>query len=216
MLMRRRFFLAGAAGGLVAGSAVRRPAHAQAGGSGPSEPIEALHQGLLAIMRAGRATPFPRRFRMLQPVVERVFDLPAILRACVGPRWASLPPPDQEKLLELFETFTVASYVANFRDFAGQRFEILPGTRAVGEDQVVSTRIVPASGDPTRIDYVMHQDGSGGWRVVDVLLDGTISRVAVQRSDFRSLLERGQAGSGLIVGLQKKIADLSRGTLPTQ
>ena len=42
---------------------------------------------------------------------------------------------------------------------------------------------------PTPLDYVMRQ-GEKGRRAVDVLLDGSISRVAVQRSDFRSLLHR--------------------------
>jgi len=33
----------------------------------------------------------------------------------------------------------------------------------------------------------------GEWKAVDVLADGSISRVAVQRSDFRSLLASGDA-----------------------
>ena len=64
--------------------------------------------------------------------------------------------------------------------------------RAIGADQVVSTTIVPTSGDAVRIDYVMRQEGAA-WKIVDVLLDGTISRVAVQRSDFRGVLARGGA-----------------------
>jgi ABC-type transporter MlaC component len=39
---------------------------------------------------------------------------------------------------------------------------------------------------------VMRNTGSG-WRSVDVLADGAISRVAVQQSDFRRLLSRGGA-----------------------
>ena len=50
----------------------------------------------------------------------------------------------------------------------------------------------------------------GGWRAVDVLLNGSISRVAVQRSDFRSLLDQGSA-SRLIANLQGKVAELSGG-----
>ena len=53
-----------------------------------------------------------------------------------------------------------------------------------------------------------------GWRAVDVLLDGSISRVAVQRSDFRKLLDPGDA-SALIASLEKKVSDLSGGALPS-
>ena len=56
------------------------------------------------------------------------------------------------------------------------------------------------------------RDGSGAWRAVDVLLEGSISRVAVQRSDFRKILASGDADA-LIASLRRKIADLSDGAL---
>jgi phospholipid transport system substrate-binding protein len=56
----------------------------------------------------------------------------------------------------------------------------------------------------------MRQD-SDGWRVVDVLADGAISRVAVQRSDFRRVLARGGA-QALADSLRTKSASLSEGS----
>jgi len=61
------------------------------------------------------------------------------------------------------------------------------------------------------LDYVMRQE-SGGWKVVDVLVDGAISRVAAQRSEMRSMLAD-SGGAGLLVGLRQKTADLSGGIL---
>ena len=55
----------------------------------------------------------------------------------------------------------------------------------------------------------MRKTGSG-WKAVDVLADGSISRVAVQRSDFGSLLTRGGAPA-LETSLQQKTQTLSRG-----
>ncbi len=174
-------------------------------------PIAALNRGLLAGMRAGKAVPFTQRFATLAPLVEGAFDIPGILQASVGPRWAALPPAQQSQLLDVFRRFTVASYVANFDSYGGEKLELLPESRNVGADQVVASQIVPANGTPTRIDYVMRRT-SAGWRAVDVLLNGSISRVAVQRSDFRSLLGSGDA-TPLIQSLQRKIADLSGGAL---
>jgi phospholipid transport system substrate-binding protein len=54
------------------------------------------------------------------------------------------------------------------------------------------------------------RQANGPWQVVDVLLDGTISRVAVQRSDFRHLLTQG-GSAALVVSLQSKAAQLSGG-----
>lgn len=174
-------------------------------------PITALNAGLIAGMRAGKATPFNQRFATLAPVVEAAFDLPGILQASVGPRWSALPAQQQGQLLEVFRRFTVASYVANFDTFSGERLEVLTESRNVGADQVVATQIVPPGGTPTRLDYVMRRTPAG-WRAVDVLLNASISRVAVQRSDFRSLLTSGDAAP-LIASLQRKIAELSGGAL---
>jgi phospholipid transport system substrate-binding protein len=206
MLTRRRFVAAGLAAAVL--PAFLRGAVAQ---DTAAAPIAALNEALIAGMKAGRS-PFPQRFAALRPVVERAFDLPTVLAAVVGPRWTTLPPAQQARLLDTFRSFTVASYAANFDSFSGERLEVLPDTRMVGQDQVVATRIVQANGTPVRLDYVMRR-GPQGWRAVDVLLDGSISRVAVQRSDFRSLITQGDAGA-LIASLNKKIADLSGGTLP--
>jgi phospholipid transport system substrate-binding protein len=86
---------------------------------------------------------------------------------------------------------------------------IAPETRPSGKDMVVQTRILGPAGETTRLDYVMSET-SGTWHVVDVLLDGSISRVAVTRSDFRSLLGQADA-SPLIASLRGKVANLAAG-----
>lgn len=187
------------------------PLAAQAADPDAAAPITALDAGLVAAMKAGKATPFQQRYAALLPVVDRAFDMAAILQTVVGPRWAGLPPAQQAQLLDVFRKYTVATYVANFDGYSGERLDTLPDSRSIGADQVVATQIVPSSGTPTRIDYVMRR-GPAGWRAVDIYLNGTISQVAVQRSDFRSLIGTGDAGP-LIASLQRKVADLSHGTV---
>jgi phospholipid transport system substrate-binding protein len=178
--------------------------------SGAAAPIERLDNALLEIMKQGKATPFPQRYATLEPVIQQVFDLPAILQSSVGMRWMTIPASDKEALSSAFLEFTVASYVANFNSYSGERFEVAPDTRPIGAtEQVVTTKIIPTSGAGARIDYVM-REGPAGWQVVDVLLDGSISRVAVQRSDFRSQLDTGGAPA-LTETLRKKVQDLSGG-----
>jgi phospholipid transport system substrate-binding protein len=174
-------------------------------------PISDLYAALEAQMRAGPAQPFRQRFHTLAPVIERVFDLDAILRASVGLRWSSLDAHARSALTEAFRRFTIASYVASFDKSDHEKFDILPELRESAGNQIVQTRIIDAKGEAVRLDYVMRTEGTT-WRVIDVLLDGTISRVAVQRSDFRGLLADGDA-SALVASLEQKIADLSGGTL---
>ena len=194
------------------GLALAAPAlPARAADAEAAAPINTLNQALLASMRAGSGTGFQQRYNSLLPVVDQTFDLPAILATAVGPRGGSIPAEQQSRLLAVFRAFTAASYAANFDSYSGERLEVLPDSRQVGQDQVVATRIAPASGAAHRIDYVMRR-APQGWRVVDVLLDGSISQTAVQRSDFRSLLASGGADA-LIASLQRKVAELSGGAV---
>lgn len=175
------------------------------------KPIIELYGALESLMRTGQTIPFPTRFRTLEPVIDRVYDLPTVLRVSVGLRWPNIDGAAQTELADVFRAFTVASFVANFDKYEGEKFEVLPDVRVVGTDQVVQTRIVPHSGEPIRLDYVM-QPSPSGWRVTDVLVDGTISRVAVQRSDFRALLAHGDAVE-LIASLRRKVGHLSGGSM---
>ena len=196
---------------LFAALALPVAAAAQGAASDPATPITELIDALGKTMRAGKATPFRQRFDMLAPVVEQVFNLPQILQTSIGLRWKDLPAEKQTQLLDVFRRYTIASYVANFDDATSSKLEMLTGRRSSGADQIVETQLKPNNGEPVRIDYLLRQT-DGAWRVVDVLLDGSISRVAVQRSDFRTLLGSGD-GSALIASLQQKIGTLSGGAL---
>jgi len=171
-------------------------------------PIRDLCDSLLGIMRAGRTTPFAQRYEKLAPAVERAFDLQAILQLSVGTAWPSLPADQQSALLAAFRRYTIANYVNSFDNYNGQRFDIQPDTRSLQNgEQVAQTRIISSAGESHALDYVMRQAGSS-WKAVDVLADGSISRVAVQRSDFRRLVSRGGA-QALIDSLKQKTSDLS-------
>jgi phospholipid transport system substrate-binding protein len=187
-------------------------AHADTAPAGATATITNFNSALLSAMKAGGRTDFNRRFQTLAPAVDQAFDLPAVLAVSVGSSWATLPPDQQTKLLAAFRRYTVASYVANFDSYAGQSFSVSPAARDLGDGRlVVQSRITPVNGDATQLDYVMKQTAVG-WKVVDVLAAGSISRVAVQRSDFRHLLSNG-GGDALLSSLQRKISDLSGGAL---
>jgi phospholipid transport system substrate-binding protein len=194
----------------VAVMASARSAPAQPADMGLAQPLADLYAALEAVMRAGHTTPFPQRFDILAPVVDRVFDLETVLKVSVGMRWDGMDPASRARLLRVYRRFTVATYVANFNKYGGERFQVLPGARDFGSDRIVGTEIITGD-DHLRLDYVM-RDGSGSWRAVDVLLEGSISRVAVQRPDFRKIVVNGDTDA-LIASLRRKIADLSDGAL---
>jgi phospholipid transport system substrate-binding protein len=205
MAVSRRVLLAAACTVVMSS----RLAEAQA--VSPTAPIVALNAALIAVMKAGDSTPFVTRYQMMAPAIDHGFDLPRIIAVSVGSYWSSLPPPQQLKLQQVFRSFIIANYVSNFHSYDGEVAAVAHATRAVGAEQVVTSTLTKPSGDVLRIDYVMGQRGSV-WQVQDILLDGTISRVAVQRSDFSSLLSQGDA-TQLIASLEQKVSTLSGGAI---
>jgi phospholipid transport system substrate-binding protein len=176
-------------------------------------PVSALDTALIAVMKAGSANAsFQSRYDQLDPAVVKTLNLPVILQNSVGVEWSTIPAAQQSQLEKVFEQFTVASYVNGFSSYGGQQIQLLPAERDLGTKKIVETQIVPPDGSPpTRLDYVM-ADGEDGWQATDVLFNGTISKVAVQASDFSSLVNSGDA-SQLIAALKTKIATLSGGAL---
>lgn len=170
-------------------------------------PIEQLDAGLLQVMKAGKSAPFQQRYGVLAPLVVRAVDLDAILQGGVGPTWASLSPADQAALKTAFQRYSIATYVAHFDDYAGEKFELYPP--AASSDPVVKVKIVPGkpSDDTHVLGYTMRQTG-GGWKAIDVSADSEISQVVAQQEEIRSLVTR-SGPAGLLARLQQKTAELS-------
>src|ERR1041384_8191491 len=101
--------------------------------SDASAPIEQLNAGLLQAMKLGQSAPFRQRYDLVAPLVLRAVDLDFILQRGVGPGWGAVPPDQQAALPAAFQRYSIATYVAHFNEYAGERFELSPaGTSAAG------------------------------------------------------------------------------------
>ena len=61
---------------------------------------------------------------------------------------------------------------------------------AARRDTLERTRLVRTKEEPVSLNYLMRATGDN-WKIVDVYLNGTISQVATQRSDFSATLKSG-------------------------
>jgi phospholipid transport system substrate-binding protein len=183
------------------------PASAQANSA--TEVIDKLDATLVEVMRNASALGFTGRAEKLRPVLKQSYDIEMMGRTAVGRAWDSATAEQQASLVELFERFTVANYASRFKDYDGQKFEIL-GERDAPQGKIVSTRIVRLEKAPVRIDYIMRQRGET-FRVVDVFLDSAISEVATRRSEFTSIISRSGFG-GLLDSLRAASERLERET----
>jgi phospholipid transport system substrate-binding protein len=213
MAIQRRLLLKHLLIGAIVASQLPVVAYAQSTpATDPKAAVETLNTALLAAMKAGTRTSVAQRFAIIAPAVDEAFDLRTVLKNSVGLRWEGLPDEEKSRLLATFRRYTIFSYVSSFDSWSGQSFRIGAEPRIVSPAQVVvRNALVPASGSPVELNYVMQQT-QAGWKIVDVLADGSISRVAVQRSDFRGLLASGGVPA-LVASLERKVADLSGGAV---
>jgi len=174
----------------------------------PQSNVRGFYDALLTTMRNGPTLGQSGRYARLAPVVDRVFDVPSMTRLAIGSSWAALSPAQQQQLVEAFRHYIAATYADRFDSYSGQQLQVT-GERPYNGDVVVQTKIVKSDGDTTTLDYLMRQN-QGSWQVSDVYFDGTISQVAIQRSEFYSILRR-DGVDGLVIALNRKVDLLGRG-----
>src|SRR5271155_653367 len=174
----------------------------------PQNNVRGFYDALLTTMRNGPTLGQSGRYARLAPVVDRVFDIPSMTRLAIGPYWATLSPAQQQQLVDAFRHYIAATYADQFDSYSGQQLQVT-GERPYNADVIVQTRIVKSDGETTTLNYLMRQN-QGSWQISDVYLDGTISQLAIQRSEFHSILRR-DGVDGLVMALNRKVDLLGRG-----
>jgi phospholipid transport system substrate-binding protein len=178
--------------------------------AGPGGLIERFYADLLAIMKEAKRLSFAARYDRLAPSVGRTFDLALMTRISIGPGWAQIPADQQQRLTDVFSRYTISVYANRFDDFGGERFEVDAKPTAGPNGMILGSRIIKANGEAVPLNYLMRQDASGTWKVIDVYLSGTISELATRRSEFVAVLQRGGA-DGLVRMIEQRTAALRTG-----
>ncbi len=151
--------------------------------------IEKLHAVLLDVMKNADALGYNGRYDRVSGVAGEVFDMHFMASKSVGRHWKSLSPEDQERWLELFAKHISANYAGQFTGYTGESFETLGEEPASRDTRVVRTRLTRPSEEDVQLNYRLRQV-DGQWRIIDIFLNGTVSELALRRSEYSSVLKR--------------------------
>ena len=170
----------------------------------PVQVIDRFHNALITMMKRGPELGFQGRVKFLSPIADQTFDYKDMTERSVGSSWASMSAGDHDKLVAAFRKFSIYTYAHEFRSYDGEHFEHVgePKTGKKG-GVLVRTRIMPSSGDPVALNYLLHQ--APAWKIYDIFLAGTISEVARRRDDFSAIL-RDKGAAGMITALEERSA----------
>jgi phospholipid transport system substrate-binding protein len=192
----------------LAAAGRHREARADTAPDAPVSIIQSFYDVLLSTMKDGQQLGFAGRRDKLTPTIRQTFDFPLMTRLTVGPPWAGLTPEQQQQILDAFSAFSIATYANRFDGYSGEQFQVDPTpTHLANGDAIVKSKLIPREGDDVELDYLMRQSGQN-WHAIDVYLSGTVSELAVRRSEFSSVLRR-DGPSALVNLLQRKVAELS-------
>ena len=177
----------------------------------PSQVVDALHEHLIGVMKDADALGYQGRFEQLEPVVGRLFDISFMAEKSVGRHWKTADEEKRVELLSIFGRFTVANYAGRFNKYSNQFFETLEEEASVHGTMLVRSRLVESNGDSVQLDYRL-RSVQGDWRIIDVYLNGTISELALRRSEYSSLIQR-EGFAALLSALDQRIDDLASGKI---
>lgn len=169
--------------------------------------IEQFHATLLNVMKEGRSLGYDGRFQWLQPAVKDTFNLAFMAEITAGTYWNKADDEQRQKYVEAFSKMSTATYAERFDSYAGEKFDIT-GTEEEGRNSVViQTQITDHDGGHTLINYLL-RNIDGTWKVVDVYLNGSISELAVKKSDYSDVLKSGGIDA-LVAALNNKVASIA-------
>jgi phospholipid transport system substrate-binding protein len=181
--------------------------------AGSIEVVEKLHGKFLEVMKDADTLGYWGRYSILDPAVRSAFDGEFMARKTIGRHWKKLNDVDRARWLDHFLRYTISNYAGRFSGFEGEHFETRSVEEAPRETVLVRTTIVIPSDENVDLDYRLRQTAEG-WRIVDIYMNGTVSELALRRSDFGSTLKR-RGFETLVEALTTRIATLSGGEEPT-
>ncbi len=167
--------------------------------------VERLYDELLAVMKQGEELEYAGRFARLDPVIQEIYDLPFMSAKTLGRYWRGLSEQDRERWISAFTRMTVSTYADRFDKYSGQRFEVLTAEPSAHQTIMVRTQIVPSNEDPVELDYRL-RGANGSWRVIDLFMNGTVSELALRRSEYSSVFKR-DGFESLLSSVEEKVPE---------
>lgn len=201
---RRSLLIATFGAALLAGGLAPRAAHALAADAAAAF-IEKAGKELTAVINGAGSTADKQA--QLRQIVDRIVDVDAVGRFCLGRFWRTATPEQQKQYLELFHQMLEKNISGKLGEFQGVTFAL--GRTTVRESGVaVATVVTRPNTAPANVEWLV-SDQSGSPRIVDVIAEGTSLRLT-QRSDYASYLsQHNNSVPALLEAMQQQLAQPS-------
>lgn len=160
-----------------------------AAAASPADTVETYHNRLLNAVADNRGQPDQARFDSLAPAMDDAFDFEGMIKTAAGAHWGKASADNRAALLAAFRRVSIATYADQFRELTGGSFKIEATRNGPRGLKLVQSSLITGD-ENVALTYVV-RELEGSWRIIDVLLKGGISELALRASEYAGTLENG-------------------------
>jgi phospholipid transport system substrate-binding protein len=131
-----------------------------------------------------------QRDKQVAAVLDGMIDYETLAKHSLSAHWADLSEAQHKEFTDILRNLVRRNYERNIKNILDYRVEYLGEEPGSGEGVVVHSRASSANKreEPISIDYRVLQE-NGGWRVVDVVTEGS-SLVNNYRNQFHRIIQK--------------------------
>ena len=123
-----------------------------------------------------------------RPIVDRMFDWPAMAESALRAHWPKRTPAERAEFTRLFSDLFARAYASRIHLVDARSFQYL-GDTTTGDRGTVKTKVVTRRGSTLDVDYLVRASATRRWLVQDVRVEG-ISLVDNYRTQFDSIIAK--------------------------
>jgi phospholipid transport system substrate-binding protein len=182
MFTRIRAFVS--LGALVLATSLATPAHAA---ESAQDFIQSRQSQVTQLVRQA---PGAQRDKQVAGVLDGMIDYDTLARRSLAAHWGDLSDAQHKEFTDILRNLVRRNYERNIKNILDYRVEYL-GEEPGSEGVVVHSRASSSSNrreEPISIDYQLMKEG-GGWRVVDVVTEGS-SLVNNYKNQFHRVIQK--------------------------
>ena len=155
--------------------------------SSPTQQVqETIHQVLTVVNNPAAGSESAWKQALRDSIMPR-FDWAEMAKQALGKHWDGVSARHSE-FIAAFTDFLGNSYVGKIGSYKDEKILFVQET-ITNNLAEVKTKIVPAKGEATSVNYQLHQV-QGDWKIYDVVVED-ISLVVNYRSQFSRILAKG-------------------------
>ena len=149
--------------------------------------INILHNGLKK-MHSNQTNN--KKLQNILGIINQTYDTHKMIRIIVGRKWNDLERKEQKKLVDTFRKYISHNYLKKFKKINKFNFEYVGIDQLSKKYKICKTLMIIPDENQLELNYLFHKK-NGDWKIFDVLLNGTISEIAIKRSEFKKIIEEG-------------------------